>query len=158
MQTPSQVAKRANVSAQTIRNYSADYAALLSPSANGSSGPRLYSERDIEMLCAIAALRKSGVPAGEVAARLQSENAPVIDAVANTPSNQPQEALKAGHSSDLAPQLILSSINGRFEALERRFETRERQAQLWFFGLGLWVGIVVMGAIFFALWIAIRGV
>ncbi len=159
MQTPSQVAKRANVTAQTIRNYSHDYGALLSPSARGDDGPRLYSDEDVSILCAIAALRKSGIPPGEVAARVQNEAAPsVIDVAISAPSNQPQEALKASHSDVATPQMVLSAINGRIEAIERRFEARERMVYLWSFGMGLWIGVVLMGAIFFVVWIAVNGV
>jgi DNA-binding transcriptional MerR regulator len=158
MQTPSQVAKQANVTAQTIRNYSTDYGALLSPSARGEAGPRLYTDKDVEILCAIAALRKSGAPPAEVAQRIQSEAAPpVIDVTLNEPSNQAQEALNLSRSDVLTPQMVLSTINGRMSALERRLDTRDREAFWWALGMGIWIGIVIMGAMFFVLWIAVRG-
>lgn len=158
MQSPSQVAKRANVTAQTIRNYSSDYGALLSPAARGEDGPRLYSDEDVAVLCAIAALRKSGVPPAEVMERIQNEAAPsVIDLTPNVPSIQPQKALKEERSDIVSPQMVLSTINGRFEVLERRIEARERQTFWWTLGMGVWIGMVLMAAIFFGVWLAVNG-
>jgi DNA-binding transcriptional MerR regulator len=158
MKTPTQVAKQANVTAQTIRNYSTDYGALLSPSARGDAGPRLYSDEDVQILCTIAALRKSGIPPAEIAERIHNETAPsVIDLTPNAVSNAPQNGLKEGRSDVVSPQMVLSTINGRFEAIERRIEARERQAHLWTLGTGVWIGMVLMAAIFFAVWITVNG-
>lgn len=158
MLTPTQVAKQANVTAQTIRNYSADYGTLLSPSARGDDGPRLYSDEDVQILCTIAALRKSGVPPGEILERVSDEAAPsVIDLTPNATSNTPQNGIKEGRSDVVSPQMVLSTINGRFASLERRFEARERQAHIWALGMGVWIGMVLMGAIFFAVWITVHG-
>lgn len=127
MQTPSQVAKQAHVTAQTIRNWSVDFGALLSPSARGEAGPRLYSDKDVEILCAIAALRKSGVPPGEIVARLEAaESPPVIDAV---PSNEVQEVSKAGQDEALPPQMVLPMLLSRFEGIERRLDSQERRIE-----------------------------
>lgn len=158
MQTPAQVARKANVTAQSIRNYSRDYADLLSPAARGDDGPRLYTDKDVDTLCTIAALRKSGVPPHEVAGRVRNGDAPpIVDVVANAPLNDPQEALKAGQEASFAIQIVQSTLNARFEAIERRFEARERGALWWAWGQGIWLGMVLMGAIFFAMWLLVNG-
>jgi len=158
MQTPAQVARKANVTAQSIRNWSRDYADLLSPAARGEAGSRLYTDEDVQILCTIATLRKSGVPPGEVAGRVRNEDVPpFIEATANAPSNEPQEPLKTGLDATFALQLVQPTLNGRFEAIERRLEARDRQAALWTLGTGIWIGMVVMAAIFFAVWLAVNG-
>lgn len=90
MLTPTEVARKANVSVQTVRNYTREYANLLSPGARGEVGTRLFSDEDVEVFCTIAALRKSGVPPGEIAQRIRNNEAPPIIDV--TPQATPQEA------------------------------------------------------------------
>jgi DNA-binding transcriptional MerR regulator len=133
MQTPAQVAKRANVTAQTIRNYSTEYAALLSPAARGDNGPRLYDEQDVETLCTIASLRKSGVPPGEVVQRIQSDDVPpIIDVTPQTAINESPEPLKTPLNDDLALPAVQSITLRRVEALERQIEglAQEQRAQM----------------------------
>lgn len=124
--TPIQVARRANVVVQSIRNWSRDYAEFLSPGARGEAGPRLYSDEDVSVLCAVAALRKSGVARAEVVARLREEVPGVVDVVVErvveeaTP--QPTQATNAGQGEALALYAAQSSLQSRVEALERRME------------------------------------
>lgn len=157
MQTPAQVAQQANVTAQTIRNYSREFAELLSPSAHGKDGPRLYTNNDVETLCTIAALRKSGLHRDEVLARLQNTGVPPVVDVKPEPQNETQISLQESLQSFLAPQTVQSSVVVRFEALERRFLALEdmqttllRTALLWGVLLGA-IGAFALGA--FVLWI-----
>jgi DNA-binding transcriptional MerR regulator len=147
------------MSAQTIRNYTDDYGELLSASGRGETGPRLYTDEDVQVLCAIAALRKSGVPPREIVERLRNEETPpVIDVTPTHPSNQPQEGSKAGQGELLAPQTaVVATFNGRFDAIERRLEAREHREYWWVLGMGIWIGVVLMAAIFFAVWLATNG-
>lgn len=120
MYTPAQVARRAGVHANSIRNWSRDYAAFLSPAARGANGPRLYSDEDLSVLCAIAALRKSGMSPGDIPNHLQTIptielQAPTQIAV-QTPQDAPQDTY--------ALQLVYSNLQSRVEALERRVEAR----------------------------------
>lgn len=117
--TPIQVARRANVVVQSIRNWSRDYAEFLSPGARGEAGPRLYSDEDVSVLCAVAALRKSGVARAEVVARLRDEVPGVVDV---EPTQQPTQATNAGQGEALALYAVQSSLQSRVEALERRME------------------------------------
>lgn len=128
MQTPGQIAKRAHVTAQTIRNYTVEYAELLAGATRGENGARLYSDEDAEILCTIASLRKSGVPSGEIAGRLRNrEVPPIIDVEPQMPSNEAQEGPKAGQEAAYALQLVHGNLLSRVEALERRADARANQ-------------------------------
>jgi DNA-binding transcriptional MerR regulator len=127
MLTPSQVAKKANVSGQTIRNYSSEYAELLSPTASVKNGTRLYTDEDVQTLCAIAELRKAGIPPDEIVARLQSDIPTIVDVDSNEPLKDAVEPPKSSQEALLAPQMVLSTINDRFEAIERQIEAQERR-------------------------------
>ena len=117
--TPIQVARRANVAVQSIRNWSRDYAEFLSPGARGEAGPRLYSDEDVSVLCAVAALRKSGVARAEVVARLREDVPGVVDV---EPTPQPTQATQTGQNEALALYAAQSSLQSRVEALERRMD------------------------------------
>lgn len=107
MPTPAQVARKANVTPQTIRNYSTQYGEFLSPEARGENGPRVYNDADVEILCAIASLRNSGLSTDEVIERLRNQEVPpIVDVTPQPPLNEPQEALNAGQGELLAPQPV----------------------------------------------------
>lgn len=161
MQTPKQVADRANVNAQTIRNYSTKYADLLSPQASGQFGPRLYTDEDVEILCTIAALRRAGVDASQVAERIRNHDVPPIVDLTSSPSNeainQPHEASKPAQDVAFALQLVQPTLNGRFEAIERRLEAREKGERWWAWGLGFWTGMIFMGVVQLIVWLLVNG-
>src|SRR5688572_10873798 len=75
MYTPIQVARLANIHDNTVRKWAGEYADLLSAQ---TTGRRLFTDEDVEVFRAIAALRKSGVPPGEVAERIRSQQLPVV--------------------------------------------------------------------------------
>lgn len=154
MYTPAQIARRANVHPNSIRNWSRDYAAFLSPGAQGAAGPRLYDEADLSVLCAVAALRKSGVAAADVPAHLRT--IPVVDTIQTTTSIAPS-ASQEGQGAQLAPQAVYNSLQAQIDAIARRVESHEQRAYWWTLGMGVWLGMVLMGAIFFAVWIAVNG-
>lgn len=119
MLTPTEVARKANVSVQTVRNYTREYADLLSPTARGEVGTRLFSDEDVEVFCTIAALRKSGVPPGEIAQRIRDNEAPPIIDV--TPQAKPQEATEGPQTAIEAtpsPQAQPTSLEVRVVAVE----------------------------------------
>lgn len=127
MMTPAEVARKANVTAQSIRNYSRDYADFLSPGARGEDGPRLYTDEDVEVLCAIAALRKSGVPPAEVVTRLRNGTVPlVVDAEPEAAFSPPGQTLNAvterAEEPITPPQMAYMMLQSRIEALERRVD------------------------------------
>src|SRR5690606_2640200 len=122
MSTTAQVAKRANVSVQSIRNWSREYAELLTPAARGEAGPRVFADKDVEVLCAVAALRKSGVPRDEVMERLRSEDIPaVVDIEPQlAPQSPPQmttEGQNTGAETVLVPHVVYINLQSRIEAL-----------------------------------------
>lgn len=129
MYTPAQVAKRANAHPNSIRNWAREYAELLSPAARGETGPRLFSDEDVEVLCAVAALRKSGVSPSEVAQRIRKreQTPPVIDVEATTSLQEGPQALQTTDKAPEAIQIGYSNLQSRVEALERRVENGASQ-------------------------------
>lgn len=143
MQTPTQVAKKANVSAQSIRNYSTEYADLLSETASRTHGPRLYTDEDVQVLCTIAYLRRAGVPRDEIAERIRNEEVPpLIEVSANALSTEPQQPLKTASNEALVVHMALSAM--------------QRQ-MLWSHGVAFYLGMVTMGLIFYIIWWAVNG-
>lgn len=121
-----QVARRANIHVNTVRKWSAAYAEFLSVQARGKAGPRLYSDEDVSVLCAVAALRNSGVSPDEVMRRLREDAPSVVDVtverVVEEATPQPTQATNAGPGEALALYAAQSSLQSRVEALERRME------------------------------------
>lgn len=130
MQTPAQVAKRANVHVNSIRNWSVDYADLLSPQARGEEGARLFTDEDVQTILAIAALRKSGVPPSEISGRIrQHEVPPVVDVATETLQSSPQEAHNALQttSNAISPlQVAHNALQSHQEATDKRIDMLER--------------------------------
>lgn len=161
MPTTAQVAKIANVSPQSVRNWSREFADLFSPAARGEGSARLFNERDVEVMCAIADLKKSGVPSSEVAARiLNTDVSPILDLEA-TPHESPTPPHEATASPPLLP-MVLTSLEARLQAIERRQEAEIRhQAMLtrnalWWARLqGAIAGIVLLSAMLFLIWLAV---
>jgi DNA-binding transcriptional MerR regulator len=126
MLTPIQVAKKANVSVNSVRNWSREYADLLSLEARGENGPRLFSEEDAETICTIAALRKSGVPPTEIADRISNQDVPpIVDAIPEplqSTLQEPTTALQMLQDAPLALHVAHNALQSRVESLERRVE------------------------------------
>lgn len=137
MYTPAQVAKRANVHPNTVRKWASEYAELLTPQANGSQ--RLFTDEDMRVFNAVAALRKSGMPRAEVIDTIRDGATPVV---VDVPLHEsPQEALQASQTAQDAPpaaQIVYIALQSRVEALERRVENNASQ---------LITGIVIGAAI-----------
>lgn len=148
--TTRQLSKIAKISEQSVRNYTREYAELLSPAARGESGPRLFSDEDVQTICTVATLRREGVPPAEVIERLRRGDV-YIDTT--TDQNRPHQATPSpqeGQGDALMPLAVQSSMVARLDSVERRLDTRDRQAMLWHIGTGVWIGMVLMAAIFFA--------
>jgi len=156
--TPAQVAKKANVSVQSIRNWTKEYAELLSPEARGEMGTRLFSAADVEVLLTIAGLRRTGWPAAEILRHVKEGTIPAVVDVSIAP---PQTAYKAPQQPTEASLAVFlaahNTLQERVGDLARRIEARERHAWLWTLGMGVWIGMVLMGAIFFAVWLSVNG-
>lgn len=160
MQTPAQVARTAHVTPQSIRNWSREYAELLSPQASGATGQRLYTDEDVQILCLIADLRKSGVPRDQVAERIRNGELPPIIEVEATPQqslNEPQNGLNEGAYAPLAMQISYTALQGQIDALTRQFEAKRvdeiRQAEM----RGATLALVAGGFVLWCLWLATNG-
>lgn len=64
------VAARTGLSVRAVRYY--DQIGLVSPSIRTDGGHRLYSDHDVQRLCAVALLRMAGQSTGEIGQRLAS--------------------------------------------------------------------------------------
>lgn len=153
MLTPAQVAKVTNVTSQSIRNWSREYAAFLSPGANAQA--RLYTDEDVQILRLVADLRKSGMPRDEVAARLRNGDTapPVIDASPQIAPNEPQNEL----NTSLAMQMGFSALQGHVDALARRvdalaMEQSAQRRQVFWWG-ALWGAVAAFVAAAFVVWL-----
>jgi DNA-binding transcriptional MerR regulator len=153
MLTPTQVAKIANVHPNSIRNWSTRFGEFLSPDARGEKGNRLYMERDIEVLCMVAALNKSGVPLDEIAGRLRDGDVPPVVDVATPNLQHPPQTTQTGLEATFALQAILSSHSARLDALERSAAVKDEQrkerrdvALTWFL-VGVFVTVVIVALV-----------
>jgi DNA-binding transcriptional MerR regulator len=133
MQTPIQVAKKANVSVQSVRNWTRDYADLLSPEARGEMGARLFNDADVEVICTIASLRRSGVPPGEVAERIQNQDVPPVVDVASeapqSPPQQPTETPQTAPDAQIALYAAHTTLQSRVEGIERRLDAQAAESR-----------------------------
>ena len=126
--TTRQLAKLAGISEQSARNYSRDYADLLSPQARGEAGPRLFDDEDVQTLCTIAALRRENVPRAEIIARLRQGD--IVVEATPSPQHATPNATDAPHAP-LATQVALSTIQRQIDAIQRNQTTLLRAAVLW---------------------------
>lgn len=165
MYTPAQVAKRANSHPNTIRGYADKYGELLSADPRNQGEARLFTDKDVEILCNIASLRKSGVSPDEVASRIRaSETPPVIDVIPTPIHESIQEPTRGLQQADMGMWGIQVAYNGlqsevaalrgdvaalqrRREADDRKLEDKERQ---W---ARLEGAIIALAAAGFVLWL-----
>jgi DNA-binding transcriptional MerR regulator len=136
MLTTAQVAKRANIAHNTVRNYAKEYSELVSPDARGENGERRFSDEDAETICTIAALRKSGVPPSEVVERIRNQEVPpVVDVDVTLPQNtlqEPSEIPQNAPEASYALQVVSNTLQARLEAIERQIaDQRVQQHDRW---------------------------
>ena len=154
MPTPAEVARRANVHVNTIRNWTTDYAVLLSPQARGEAGARIFTDEDVDTVRTIATLRRTGMQPAEIIERIQADNTPpVVDVTPNTPTGSPQEAHNAPQGTSLVrytPQEAHNALQARFEHFERHQDALIKAALV---RGAIWgaVGATAVGALY--LWI-----
>lgn len=147
--TTRQLAKIAAISEQTVRNYTRDYAELLSPQARGDAGARLFSDEDVRVFCAIATLRKEGVPPAEVIRRINGGDTFIDVKPQQTTPNEPQ----ATQAALDAPQMLMvvrSDLQRQINEIKHTQSVLVRGALLWGILLGA-IGGLAFGA--FVLWV-----
>lgn len=150
--TTRQLAKIAAISEGTVRNYTRDYAELLSPAGRGDVGARLFSDNDVQILCTIAALRKEDVPRAEILERLQRGDI-VVDAT--TSPQQATTSPQEGQGAHLATVDVQPIILARLDAVERHQATLLRAAMLWGALLGAIAALVFAGFVVWVLWLVV---
>lgn len=152
--TPAQVARLVGVSVQSIRNWSRDYAVLLSDQATGTAGVRQFNEEDVETLRTVATLRKTGLPPAEIIRRVQEGSAPpIVDAAVSplqptlqSPTPSPQEAPQAPEMALMVLHTAHNALQGRLEALEARLDRQaaEARTRAGMFAVGVLTGVFLV--------------
>lgn len=152
--TTKQVAQRANVADNTVRNYIKEYPDFFSEAAHGRNGPRLFNHADLETVCTIAALRKSGMLPGDIAEHVRQQEAPPVIDVAATPAQIPLQeaanALQTRGDGALALQAGFNALQQRVEAVERTQALLLKTALWWGVLLGA-IAALAVGS--FILWL-----
>jgi DNA-binding transcriptional MerR regulator len=115
--TPATVAAEFKVSRQTVRNWSSVYGDLLSPSARGELGARVFTEEDVDVLRTVNSLRKTGLSPQEIIYRIESGDLPPV--VEHNVTNAPQIP-QASQSGDFSAPMVYSAIQQRLDAIERK--------------------------------------
>lgn len=152
--TTLQVAQTAHISVQSVRNWTRDYADLLSPEGRGESGVRQFSQEDLQLICTIASLRKSGVPASEIRNSLSQAQPPVIDVAPNATPQQPPTTAQEAPQGVSPLTLVQSSMDQQQRLTEARVRALERQLNrsLWTHFVAFYLGVVTMGLLFYLVW------
>ena len=118
--SPAQVAKTLGISVQSVRDWTRQYAPILSPQARGENGPRLFDDNDLNTMRTIAGLRRSGLRADEIIQRVQHGSIPpIVDVAHESPQQQPTETPQTATEAPLALYALQSSLDKRIDALER---------------------------------------
>jgi len=148
-------ANRLNVTTNTVRNWSEQYADYLSASARpGQQSERRFTERDLTVFEYIKQLRSEGLKEDEIKQRL-SETSFADTEVLSSSENALQEAASAAlaqTSPDVTtatPALIvaLDDLERRFEALERSVGKSQQNQRDYVQGVAvgaLGMGVLVM--------------
>lgn len=148
--TTRQMAQIAQLSEQSVRNYSREYAELLSPQARGQAGSRLFNDQDVQTLVAVAALRRQGVPQAEIIARLRAGDV-YIDA---TPSpHQATPNAQEAPQATFALQVAQSGLQRQINELRATQRLLLRAAVLWGALLGAIAALVAAGFVVWVLWL-----
>ncbi len=147
--TPAQVAAKAHVSPQSVRNWGKEYSEFLSPQASGEHGPRLFNDADLDVLLAIASLRRSGVPPAEIPQRLRDNTVPPVIDMVQTALQAPQESAQSTENMSV---VLYNALQSRFEAIERRIDAQAAQQRqnVAIYLLGVLSGVGLVIALFLA--------
>lgn len=136
----------AGVSEQSVRNYSRTFAELLSPQARGETGPRLFSDEDVQIFCSIATMRRENVPPAEVIERIRRGDV-YID------HTTPQQATQSPQTHQEAPQasiVVYADLQRQIDTLRTRQDVLLRVAALWG---ALWGAVAALVAAGFVVWV-----
>lgn len=157
MTTTRQLAKLADVSEQTVRNYTRDFGELLSPQARGDAGPRLFSDEDVQIFCSIANLRKANVPPAEVIERIRRGDV-YIEATPSPQQATPNEP-KATPTSLEPPQalmLVRQDLQHQINEIKRNQAVLLRAAVLWGALWGATGALALAGFVLWVLWLLVN--
>lgn len=157
--TTAQITKLANVSPQTVRNYTREYGELLSPQARGETGPRLFNDEDTRIFCAIVDLRKAGVPAAEIIERIRRGDV-VIDVAPQAPPHEATNSPQAPQIAQDGPQALMvlqRDLQRQIDAVQRRLDARDLVAIYAAERRGAAVALVFVGFLLLFAWLLVNG-
>jgi DNA-binding transcriptional MerR regulator len=124
---PIDVARELNVSVSTIRNWSKEFGEYLSPGARPGAGARQFTPHDLQVLRAVAELRRQNLPREQIADHLQTRTFGEVDGV--HPAH-PQQAT-ATLQPPAAPQpydpgaALLQSTTATLQSISDRLAERD---------------------------------
>lgn len=162
--TPAGAAAVLDVHPNTVRAWTREYAAMLSPSANGR--PRLLTQRDVAVLQLVSQLRTQGLTTPDVLTRLRDVpdediQQPYIDATDATMPAVPASSVPTAPAvavADMASVLreLASVVDTRtatvtqdVRLLDERLRRLESRRTLWLgVAVGLILGVLVAAAVF----------
>lgn len=152
--TTRQLSKIANVSEQTVRNYTRDYGELLSPQARGENGNRLFSDEDVQIFRSIADLRRQDVPPAEVIKRLRVGDIYIDAKPHQATPNEPQATQTA---LDMPQMLFVvrSDLQRQINEIKRTQAVLVRAATLWGALLGAITALVLGAFVLWVLWLLV---
>lgn len=133
-----------------MRNYSYDYAELLSPQARGGAGSRLFSDADVQVLVTVANLRREDVPRAEIIERIKHGDI-VVDSAPSP--HQAAPSPQEGQHAPLVAQMALSSMQHQINAIQRHQATLLRAAVLWGALWGAVAALAFAAFVVYVLWL-----
>lgn len=128
MLTVSQVARKARVAPNTVRNHVRDFPDLFSEAARGLKGNRLFDSADVEAFCSLVALKDSGMPLMEAAERIREREAPTVIDVGATPLQRAASPKEARSEEFLLPATITAmqrQIDAQNAEIKRAIRNQE---------------------------------
>lgn len=147
--TPTQAARHASVSPNTVRQWAKEYREFFSEYANPATGEsRAFTPGDVAILQAIAQLRINGLSHEDVKQRLRQQPPPALQDATGVPESRVEASTSLAVPTDAIQTFLahsgakLDDVAGQLEKVDRRLERVESQRTL------IWVALagVALGA------------
>ncbi len=168
--TPTQTARHAGISPNTVRLWSREYREFLSEHANPAPGvDRAYTPGDVAMMQAIAQLRANNISTADVKERLRSQPPQAPDTLqdnttaANEAPAAPPVSNALAPASDAVQTFLahagtkLDDVASKVDGMDRRIERIESQRMLVLVALaGVGVGAILVSLVVWLLSVMVR--
>ena len=168
--TPTQTARHAGISPNTVRLWSREYREFLSEHANPPTGvDRSYTATDVATMQAIAQLRANNISTADVKERLRSQPPQAPDTLQDTTTAANEASAAPPVSNALAPAsdavqtflahagTKLDDVASKVDGMDRRIERIESQRMLVLVALaGVGVGAILVSLVVWLLSFMVR--